>query len=700
MPGSTGAGRFMDWLSRSTDQMLIPRPISITMRNLLFIPLFALLCTQLLAQKTPLRRADSFFGLHFDFHANTEDSLVGKTLTEGMIDSLLSAVKPDFIQVDSKGHPGVVSYPSKVANATTVKSFAKDPLALFRQVTKKHGVALYVHYSGVWDDAALRKHPEWAAVDANGKASTQKTSVHSYYVDDLLIPQLKEIADYGVDGVWVDGDCWATVLDYSVKSLEKFKRYTGIKTVPKTKSDPDYPAFMYFARESFKNYVGRYTNALHYYKPGFQVASNWAFSSFMPEPVELNVDFMSGDLAPMNGVNSALFEARVLAAQSRHYNKPWDLMSWSFNTQWGTSNHCAKTALNLSQEAAEVIAMGGAFQCYFTQNRDASIRVQQVNTMAELAKFVRARQPFTQGARAIPQVALLYSLASYHKYSSSIYGNGVAEASKAILSTLMDAQHAVEVLSEHHLRGNLAKYPLVVIPEWAYLEEDFLQELKTYVYNGGKLLVIGAEAFQNFKTELGIEPQGQALKSRFWVMGKDNLGLGNDWVQPVKLLSQARSLGSYYLQEDTRFPAGSIASIADYGQGKIAGIYGNLGSSYHNFQSPQLRDFLDGVVQQLFPQPLVEVSGSKLVHLTVNELNGKLTINLVNAGGNYNSDKVSTYDELPALRNLTLKIRSSQKPLRIIQQPEQRPLAFSYDRGVVTVKVPEVGIHSILVVSK
>lgn len=679
---------------------LIPIPMPITMRNLLFISLLTLLGTQLLAQKTPLRRANSFFGLHFDFHASTEDSLVGKTLTEGMIDSLLSAVKPDFIQVDSKGHPGVVSYPSKVANATRVKSFTKDPLALFRQVTQKHGVALYVHHSGVWDDAALRKHPEWAAVDAAGKASTQKTSVYGSYVDELLIPQLKEIADYGVDGVWVDGDCWATMLDYGAQALEKFQRSTGITTVPKTKTDPDYLAFMNFARQSFKNYVGHYTDELHLYKPSFQVASNWAFSSFMPEPVDLNVDFMSGDLAPMNGVNSALFEARVLAAQSKKHNKPWDLMSWSFNTQWGTSNHCAKTALNLSQEAAEVIAMGGAFQCYFTQNRDASIRVQQVKTMAELSQFVRARQPFTQGARAIPQVALLYSLASYHKYSSSIYGNGVAEASKAILSALMDGQYAVEVLSEHHLAGNLAQYPLVVIPEWAYLEDDFLQELKTYVKNGGKLLVIGSEACQNFKTELGIEAQGQAFKSRFWAMGKDNLGLGNDWIQPVKLLSQARSLGQYYLQEDTRFPAGSLASVADYGQGEIAGIYGNLGSSYRNFQSPQLRDFLDGIVRQLFPQPLVEVSGSRLLHLTVNDLQGKLMINLINAGGNYNSDKVSTYDELPPLRNLTVRIRSSQKPRQIIQQPEQRPLAFTYERGVATVKVPEVGIHSILVVSK
>ena len=36
------------------------------------------------------------------------------------------------------------------------------------------------------------------------------------YVDELLIPQLKEIIDlYDVEGVWIDGDCWAAKLDWS-----------------------------------------------------------------------------------------------------------------------------------------------------------------------------------------------------------------------------------------------------------------------------------------------------------------------------------------------------------------------------------------------------------------------------------------------------------------------------------------------------
>ncbi len=68
-------------------------------------------------EKQTLRRSDSYFGLHFDFHANKNDSAIGKTFTAEMIDSLLTMVQPDYIQVDCKGHPGISSYPTKVGNA-------------------------------------------------------------------------------------------------------------------------------------------------------------------------------------------------------------------------------------------------------------------------------------------------------------------------------------------------------------------------------------------------------------------------------------------------------------------------------------------------------------------------------------------------------------------------------------------------------
>ena len=105
------------------------------------------------------KRKDSFFGLHFDFHADRNCKGLGDCNVE-LIDKMLSEVRPDFVQCDTKGHPGISSYPTKVGNpAPEMKG---DLLKTWREVTKKHDVALYAHHSGVWDSEAVAKNPDWA----------------------------------------------------------------------------------------------------------------------------------------------------------------------------------------------------------------------------------------------------------------------------------------------------------------------------------------------------------------------------------------------------------------------------------------------------------------------------------------------------------------------------------------------------------
>ncbi|MCE2834650.1 MAG: hypothetical protein LW694_09740 [Chitinophagaceae bacterium] len=132
-----------------------------------------------------LRRSESFFGVHFDLHATEDITDAGRTLTREMVDTFLRKVRPDFIQIDCKGHPGITSYPTKAGYH--VKGFDKDPLRIFRDVTERHRVGLYMHYSGVWDGKVATARPEWAMVRANGEKNTQKISFFSPYLDSIVI---------------------------------------------------------------------------------------------------------------------------------------------------------------------------------------------------------------------------------------------------------------------------------------------------------------------------------------------------------------------------------------------------------------------------------------------------------------------------------------------------------------------------------
>src|SRR5665213_150257 len=93
------------------------------------------------SSKARLARKDCFFGLHFDLHPTPADKALGRDVTDAMISRLLEAVRPDFVQYDSKGHPGYLGFPSKTG--MSAPHIVNDSLAVWRRVTAQYGVALY-----------------------------------------------------------------------------------------------------------------------------------------------------------------------------------------------------------------------------------------------------------------------------------------------------------------------------------------------------------------------------------------------------------------------------------------------------------------------------------------------------------------------------------------------------------------------------
>jgi len=638
-----------------------------------------------------LRRADCFFGVHFDLHASEDIADAGKTLTPEMIDTFLTKVHPDFIQIDCKGHPGISSYPTKVGYH--VKGFEKNPLKLFREVTEKNKVALFMHYSGVWDSKIVAEHPDWALIQSNGEQSTMSPSFFSPYLDTYMIPQLKELSDYGVDGAWIDGECWAVTPDFGEASLTRFTKETGITEMPRKPSDIYYPEFIGYTRNLFRERMKKYVDAIHQYNPDFQITSNWAYSSMMPEKVTVNLDFLSGDLTSMNGVYRAAFEARCLAPQG----KPWDLMAWGFSWDGKEMPMNIKSSVQLEQELAEVMAMGGGVQVYYQQNRDLSLKPWLANSISEIAAFCRERQIFCHKAKAVPQIALLYPTKAHYKKSSAPFDWSSITGLQGALNALLDGQQTVEILMEHHLTGKMAQYPLIVIPECDYLEPSFMGELRTYLQNGGNMLVIGCETAGLFARELGIRSSEKTEVKSSFISASNHLGAISSSFLSVDLAPESKPLSCFYDICDYRYPGKMVASsVCSYGKGKIAGIYFNAGSAYLKYKSPVLRDFVNDLTTELFPNPLVKVVGSHLVHVAVNKINIRMYANLVNiAGENANQDVIG-YDEIPSLKDLTVQINTVKEPTKIVLQPAGKELKIDFHDGVSKVIVPDLPIHSIL----
>ena len=414
------------------------------------------------------------------------------------------------------------------------------------------------------------------------------------------------------------------------------------------------------------------------------------------EPVNADVDFLSGDFTSDDSVNSARFEGRCLRSQG----KPWDLMAWGFYHK-DDSLFNTKTAVQLQQEAAVVLALGGGFQAYFTQNRDASINSWQMDVMAQVAKFCRVRQEFCHKTQPVPQIALLYSREALYRKMKTVFRlpwEYPMLPFKGVLNGLLDSQYSVEVLVEHHLTGRMREYPLIVIPEWDYLDEDFKAELLAYVNQGGNLLLVGTKATALFEKQLGVTFEGQEAKKLQWVEHNGRLASINTLHQSTKLSESAKPFGKIFASNGFKGDSVHAASINEYGKGKIAGVYFDFGQQYREARTVVAREFLNSLVRQLFPEPVVEVTGSHNVDVTVNRIDGKLAINLVNTSGPHSDSAVHVFDEIPAVGPLEITICYPEKPKKVMLEPDGKKMKYKYSDGKVHTVVPQLDIHSVIVI--
>ena len=645
-------------------------------------------------RSSSIARKDAFFGLHFDLHPQATDTSLGADISEENIRALLERVRPDYVQYDCKGHAGWAGYPTTVGWASP--GIVKDSLAVWRKTTRDLGVGLFIHYSGVWDSKAIAEHPDWARIGPDGKRDPNATSVFGPYVDELLIPQLKEVTEkYGLDGVWADGECWGTQLDYSPRALASWKKETGYRDAPKDRSDPRWLEWKMFHRRAFESYLAHWIDAVHAANPALQLTSNWMYTTFAPKPVTAKLDFLSGDYSPGLSIDRARVEARYLASTGM----PWDLMAWGFD-KGKDLGWSIKPAEHLEQEAAVVLMQGGGFQIYHNPTR-AGYLVEPIIAQEEaVAAFCRAREAASHKSSTVPQVALLLSSESFWDKSDAVFapwGDVFLELEGA-LHALLNLHYSVDILAEHQLQPRLREFPLVVIPDAHRLTNEFRKALTDYVEQGGSLLLLGEKCARLFEPLLGAELEGGPVEKAVELASPSGITSASGLWQNVKLAT-AQPAGFIYPTRDTRNDGRIAATVNSFGKGKVAAVYGPVASIYFRSHHPWLREFIGELTAPLFPDPAVKVEGPNCLDVSLRTTrDGKLSVHLLNTAGMPLPDRYGFTDFIPPLEDIRLTIKTQARPKSVTWVPDGGRLNWSWSDGLLEVTVPKLKIHGIVVI--
>jgi hypothetical protein len=646
----------------------------------------------LAAQTKRLRRKDCYFGLHFDLHPNPGDPALGRDLTDEMVDRLLTRVKPDYVQYDCKGHVGYLGFPSKTGNSAP--HIVKDSLEIWRRVTAQRGVALFIHFSGVWDSLAIQKHPEWASKHPDGTPDPNATSTFGPYVDDLMIPELKEaIEKYDLDGAWVDGECWAVRPDYSPAVEKLFTEATGIRQLPKGPGEAGWAEFLDMNRRQFRTYAKHYMDELHRFRPSFQIASNWMYTTLAPEKPELPVDYLSGDFLGSSSISTARLDARYLSS----VGMPWDLMAWGFQSGSRGVGWSHKSAVQLEQEASVVLAQGGGFQIYYNPTRAGYIDDRNVGVMAKVGAFARERQPFCHKSEPVPQIGVVFSTNTLYTAGNKMFGGwgNLIDPARGMVDALVESGYPADVIPEWRLDELAARYPLIVLPDWAQVGLTVKKTLAAYVRAGGNLLLAGSENAALFSPELAVRMRGAAVQQTVFVPGGEVFAnLSGVWQDAEPITAQA--VEQRFPTYDSTRDGKCAASVNALGKGKIAAIYGPFGSVYAATHAPGARVFLRKVVGRLF-RPQVEIAAPPGIEIALRRKDGKLGLHLLNATAMPVANDYGVPDFIPAIGPVEIRLHTPKAPAKVTLEPGGQPLTGRYANGVWKGSVGQLDIYRIAV---
>jgi len=658
---------------------------------------------------------DVFFGLHFDLHASADDTELGAETTYAHIRRELEKVMPDFVQYDCKGHPGYSGYPTQVGVAAP--GIVRDALAVWRKVTRDMGLPLSVHYSGTWDGVQWERHPDWARRRPDGRRygepdgpqmmpgiAPQPMAADSPYDEAVLIPQLLELIErYDIDGVWVDGECWAAAPDWSETTRALFTQHTGITEIPTRPDDPHWAEYLAFNRSRFEAHLARYAEALHARKPGFAVCSNWAYTVRMPDDVSAPLDYLSGDFVWAFGLDSAELEAKFMDSRGL----PWDLMAWGFTTAGPmiSARWTAKTAEHLQLEGALVAANGGAFWIYDQPLRSGRLVDWHMDIFAEVARFMRARQAVCQGSTSAPHVALLHSQSHFYannhpEGTPSLYNTGKPMRTLiGALQLLLDNGYHADVMNEGALLRRMNDYPVIVVAEQTHLPQGLRDALLAWVRRGGSLLLTGSHVVHDYPGALGVVADGDAIAGPMYVPAGDGTApVGGPW-QPVKRAG-ART-APLYRTPDTGKRSRSphpAAAIRRFGRGAIAAVFGALATSYAEYRYPGIRTFAGDLLRALTGDMPVQIDAPPWVHLVVRQKPGQRIVHLLNMRPANPLSPVAPHIEAVAPTGpVTVYIRHGRRPRRVCAVPNDAEIAWKWSKGLLTVELASLHIHTAIV---
>jgi hypothetical protein len=660
-----------------------------------------------------------FRQVHLDFHTSEKIPRVGDKFNAGQFQEMLKRGHVDSITVFSKCHHGMSYHNTKIGQRHPGLDF--DLLARQIEACRAIDVKTPIYLSAGFDEYAARLHPEWVVVGKDGKtgnplqAGWKQMNFNSPYLD-YLCAQIEEVVEKfdGGDGIFLD--IIAPWKSYDPKSLEAM-REAGL--------DPDDDEKVEkFAHDVLQKYYARTTAASKIKNKQLPVFHNSGHISKGAGEILRWQSHLELESLPTGGWGYDHFplSAKYVATLGKSVLG----MTGKFHTTWGEFGGFKRPEA-LRYECGAMLAFGARCSIGDQLHPSGEMNEDTYALIGAAYAEVEANESFVAGAKPVSEIALVSPEAA--RGGSFAGHNSSNRAEEGAARMLLELHHQFDVIDLEH---DLSNYKLVILPDEIILNGAFLEKMKSFLADGGRVLLSGVSGMNENQTAFLL---GAELK----IEGKSQWN--PDYIIPTELAPSAPVRGPFVIhggawnilpQGQTRVLAQRAdpyfnrtwehfcshqhtpdAHLSEFpaatSNGQIAYFAHEIFTRYRQYGQPLYRDLIADAINDLLENPVAQFENfpsQARTSLTKQDEYSRYVLHLLYAtpvkrGADHSSwgdtdAAVEIIEDIVPLYNVKCVIRVPEKIAAVKFAPSGAALEYSQEGGEVTFTVPKFKCHQMI----